>query len=218
MVTSVQFQSSYNVTYVGFTDQEMEDVDAAYGKALEYLRTVRHRLASANVEAGSVSADMALSLKHHFNLDVSVPKRDVGRYFQSKVLERISSVYQKIESDLSSGMTYHKGSASNSGETPRMNPKFIVIDPPFFMRSGAKNKARDLIHEQAHFASRAPGNFNTITDHGWWWQLDYYEINPRAYKNLTTEQALTNADCYAWFAWELVEPGSFFWDVKGDTD
>ena len=132
MVTSVQFQSSYNVTYVGFTDQEMEDVDAAYGKALEYLRTVRHRLASANVEAGSVSADMALALKHHFNLDVSVPKRDVGRYFQSKVLERISSVYQKIESDLSSGMTYHKGSASNSGETPRMNPKFIVIDPPFF--------------------------------------------------------------------------------------
>jgi len=75
MVTSVQFQSSYNVTYVGFTDQEMEDVDAAYGKALEYLRTVRHRLASANVEAGSVSADMALALKHHFNLDVSVPKR-----------------------------------------------------------------------------------------------------------------------------------------------
>jgi hypothetical protein len=196
----------YNATYIGFTADEMIELDSAYGKALEFVRTTQQRLGTTDMELGSYRADVASALKHHFKLDITVAHRiSIGSAWQQQIVNGILSVYKQIEFDLLSGMTYEKGTGSDIGNTARFNPHEITIDPPFFENhSDDRTRARDLIHEQAHYASRAPGNFDAISDRGWWpWWQAYYEINPTVYKNLTTDQALTNADCYAWFAWEL---------------
>ena len=122
----------------------------------------------------------------------------------------IRSVFTKIDSDFKSGMTYVAGSLNAVGTTSRLNPKVIRIHPPFFTLQWI-DQATAIIHEQAHFASRLPGALNTISDRGWPFAKAYHELNPAAYRALTTDQALKNADCYAYFARELAEPGTYVW-------
>lgn len=197
--------SSYSGTYCtceGFTPTDASQLDQACGKAREMVATVRSKLAA-------MSGDVAIALKHHFKLDVSAA-RGIGRVYQEKQIDGILSVFAKMDSDFAAGMTYVAGSLSAVATTDRLNPRVIKIHPPFFTLSPV-DQATGLIHEHAHFASRLPGAFNTISDRGWPRLKGYHELNPDVYRGLTTDKALKNADCYAYFAREVAEPASYTW-------
>lgn len=188
-------------TCQGFTPVEAAQLDRACGKAWEMVTKVANNL-------GTMSGDVAGALKHHFKLDLAAA-RGIGRVYQEKQIEAICSVYVKIHSDLQTGMTYVAGHKNAVGTTGRLDPGVISIHPPFFTLTWL-DQATGIIHEQAHFASRLPWAFNTITDLGWFSKA-YHELNPQAYLALTTDQALKNADCYAYFAREVAEPDSYVW-------
>ncbi len=194
--------SSHKGTYCtceGFTPTDAFQLDRACGKAREMVTTVLSKL----------GGDVAIALKHHFKLDVAAA-RGVGRAIQEKHIDFIRSVFAKMDSDFKAGMTYLAGSQSAVGTTRRVNPKLIKIHPPFFTLAPL-DQATGIIHEQAHFASRLPGAVNTISDRGWPFFKGYHELNPDVYRGLTTGVALKNADCYAYFAREVAEPGSYTW-------
>jgi hypothetical protein len=197
--------SVYKGTYCaceGFASIDAIQLDRACGKARAMVGTVHRKLAE-------MSGDVAIGLKHHFKLDVTAA-RGVGRVYQEKQIDAILSVFAKMDSDFKAGMTYVAGSLGAVGTTASMNPRVIKIHPPFFTLSPL-DQATGLIHEHAHFASRLPGALNTISDRGWPFFKAYHELNPEVYRGLTTDKALKNADCYAYFAREVAEPGSYTW-------
>jgi LysM repeat protein len=113
-----------------------------------------------------------------------------------------------MQSDLGKGMNYTKG--SYGGAIARTTSNEIVLYAPFFTRS-FKLQPFDLIHEQAHYAK---GTWKPIIDVGsipWVATGAYAELDFDTYSQLAPDDALRNADCYAWFAHEIADPNSFTW-------
>jgi hypothetical protein len=184
----------------GFTPQESQEVDEAVRQAQDMVRTV----------LTDSSPSVASALKHHFKIDVAAA-RGIGLGFQDQWITGIYDVFRKIQQDFQMGMTYVKTSGSAAGSTASFRPEVVYLYPNFFSIGANPLRGRAIIHEQAHFASRLPGALNTIKDRGWPWAKDYYELNPSAYSNMSTGEALHNADSYAWFAYEVCYPGNFIW-------
>lgn len=185
-------------------------VDLACGKARQFAKDAQQKLAAQDGAA-------ATALKHHFKLDQGAA-RGIGRAVQQYHLDYIASVFRKIESDLAGRMTYVRASGWNpfnpGGQfgvafTMPVNPRVVRLAPTFFTNVSDSGDlwAWVLFHEQVHFASRnSPAGLNAIGDKA------YLELDPRKYRNLTTDQALKNADSYTNFARELLDPG-FVWDL-----
>ncbi len=127
------------------------------------------------------------------------------------VLVKVSAVFLQIQVDLQSRMTYTYSDWSPAqARTPSFGRGEIIIYKPFVtFNINPSLKAYALIHEHAHYAR---GSWRSITDVGstWFTTGAYAELDFKKYENLSTEDALRNADCYAWFARELTDTG-FYW-------
>jgi nucleoid-associated protein YgaU len=217
----------------GFSAAEATQVDNACGQAGRFVDTVVNTLGGLNY--ASLPDNVRTALAHHFGfVPITFPLGEPGEIearvlaldgngsilaidFNAKQaddlvrnelwLNVIREVYKKMQSDLDKGMNYERG--NYGGAIARTTSTEIILYAAFFTRS-FKLQPFDLIHEQAHYAR---GSWKPIVDVGSTWVTDgaYAELDMDSYSNLTRDDAARNADCYAWFAHEIADPGSFTW-------
>jgi LysM repeat protein len=218
----------------GFSTPEATQVDNACGQASRFVDTVVNTLGGMNY--ASLPDSVRTALAHHFGFKppITFPLAEPGAIdarvlvldrngstlatdFNTKQaddlarydawLNVIREVYKKMQFDLDKGMNYERG--NYGGAVARATSTEIVIYAPFFSRSFTLQPF-DLIHEQAHYAK---GTWKPIGDVGstWFTTGAYAELDLDSYSQLTPDDAVQNADCYAWFAHEIADPKTFYW-------